>query len=128
MSDSKGEKRSSADADDSSRKKAKKDEKYNPYLAHMYDNDNQSNGAEPSPDSPLAGMKRQHTTAKQAEKAEDSESNPFTGRPHSQKYFQILQGRRDLPVHKQRFVPHLSRPGPRIVRPMANSSKSAWLM
>ncbi|UZP42562.1 hypothetical protein NXS19_010378 [Fusarium pseudograminearum] len=47
-------------------------------------------------------MKRQHTTAKQAAKAEDSESNPFTGRPHSQKYFQILQSRRDLPVTKQR--------------------------
>lgn len=106
MSDIKGGKRSSADADESTRKKAKKDgedEKYNPYLAHMYDNGNSNgHGAEPSPDSPLAGMKRQHTTASQASKAEDSESNPFTGRPHSQKYFQILQGRRDLPVHKQR--------------------------
>lgn len=106
MSDIKGGKRSSADADESTRKKAKKDgedEKYNPYLAHMYDNGNSNGlGAEPSPDSPLAGMKRQHTTASQASKAEDSESNPFTGRPHSQKYFQILQGRRDLPVHKQR--------------------------
>ena len=104
-----GGKRSSADADESIRKKAKKqggggDDKYNPYLAHMYDNGD-SNGhgeEEPSPDSPLAGMKRQQTTAKQAAKAEDSESNPFTGRTHSQKYFQILQGRRDLPVHKQR--------------------------
>ncbi|KAJ0137350.1 hypothetical protein HZ326_19687 [Fusarium oxysporum f. sp. albedinis] len=106
MSDIKGGKRSSADADESTRKKAKKDgedEIYNPYLAHMYDNGNSNGyGAEPSPDSPLAGMKRQHTTAAQASKAEDSESNPFTGRPHSQKYFQILQGRRDLPVHKQR--------------------------
>ena len=107
MSDAMGGKRSSADADESIRKKAKKqggdDEKYNPYLAHMYDNgDSNGHGEEPSPDSPLAGMKRQQTTAKQAAKAEDSESNPFTGRTHSQKYFQILQGRRDLPVHKQR--------------------------
>jgi len=107
MSDGTGGKRSSADADESIRKKAKKqggdDEKYNPYLAHMYDNgDSNGHGEEPSPDSPLAGMKRQQTTAKQAAKAEDSESNPFTGRAHSQKYFQILQGRRDLPVHKQR--------------------------
>ncbi|KAF4954626.1 hypothetical protein FSARC_12066 [Fusarium sarcochroum] len=108
MSDIKGGKRSSADADESTRKKAKKDgaddESYNPYLAHMYENGNGSNGhgEEPSPDSPFAGMKRQQTTAKQASKAEDSESNPFTGRTHSQKYFQILQGRRDLPVHKQR--------------------------
>ncbi|CAJ0555078.1 Ff.00g051430.m01.CDS01 [Fusarium sp. VM40] len=108
MSDVKGGKRSSADADETIRKKARKegaeDEQYNPYLAHMYDNGNGSNGhgEEPSQDSPLAGMKRQQTTAKQASKAEDSESNPFTGRPHSQKYFQILQSRRDLPVHKQR--------------------------
>jgi pre-mRNA-splicing factor ATP-dependent RNA helicase DHX15/PRP43 len=107
MSDGMGGKRSSADADESTRKKAKKeggnDEKYNPYLAHMYDNgDSNGHGEEPSPDSPLAGMKRQQTTAQQASKAEDSESNPFTGRPHSQKYFQILQSRRDLPVHKQR--------------------------
>ncbi|KAF5265732.1 hypothetical protein FOXYS1_3464, partial [Fusarium oxysporum] len=58
MSDIKGGKRSSADADESTRKKAKKDgedEKYNPYLAHMYDNGNSNGyGAEPSPDSPLA--------------------------------------------------------------------------
>lgn len=107
MSDAKGGKRLSADADESTRKKAKKDaadpDRSNPYLAHMYENGaSNGHGEEPSPDSPLAGMKRQHTTAKQASKAEDSESNPFTGRPHSQKYFQILQGRRDLPVHKQR--------------------------
>ncbi|KAJ3504174.1 hypothetical protein NM208_g16377 [Fusarium decemcellulare] len=107
MSDDKGGKRLSADADESTRKKAKKGsgadgDAYNPYLAHMYENGSNGRGQEPAPDSPLAGMKRQHTTAKQAAKAEDSESNPFTGRSHSQKYFQILQGRRDLPVHKQR--------------------------
>ncbi|KAH7159682.1 P-loop containing nucleoside triphosphate hydrolase protein [Dactylonectria estremocensis] len=104
MSDAKGGKRSSADADDSSRKKSRKEDgatdKHNPYLAHMYDNE--SNGDGFSSDSPLAGMRRHQTTAKEASKAEDSASNPFTGRPHSQKYFQILQGRRDLPVHKQR--------------------------
>ncbi|KAF7535768.1 hypothetical protein G7Z17_g13154 [Cylindrodendrum hubeiense] len=103
MSDTKGGKRSSADADDSSRKKSRKedgaDAKHNPYLAHMYDNGNDGDYAS---DSPLADMKRHQTTAEQAEKAEDSEFNPFTGRPHSQKYFQILEGRRDLPVHKQR--------------------------
>lgn len=59
---------------------------------------------EPAANSPLAGMKRRETTAQQASKAEDSDSNPFTGREHSQKYFQILQTRRDLPVHKQRYV------------------------
>lgn len=106
MSD-KGGKRLSADSEESSRKKAKKvdGEKYNPYLAHMYDGEENGNGTEPSPNSPLAGFKRQHTTAAQAFKAEDNDSNPFTGRPHSQKYFQILEGRRNLPVHKQRYTP-----------------------
>lgn len=109
----KSSKRLSAETEEPSRKKAKKEEageKYNPYLAHMYQPDGeQSNGVkahEPPPDSPLAGMKRRTTTAKQAAKAEDSDSNPFTGAPHSQKYFQILEGRRNLPVHKQRYVPH----------------------
>lgn len=108
MSD-KGGKRLSADSEEPSRKKVKKmdgenGEKYNPYLAHMYDGEENGNGTEPSPNSPLAGMKRQHTTAAQAAKAEDNDSNPFTGRPHSQKYFQILEGRRNLPVHKQRYI------------------------
>ncbi len=86
----------------------KKEEKPNPYLAHMYENgddEDYEDGAEEMPaHSPLAGMKRRATTAKQAEKREDLDANPFTGRAHSQKYFQILQGRRDLPVHKQRCV------------------------
>lgn len=111
MSDSydKGGKRLSADSEESSRKKAKKvdadGEKYNPYLAHMYENgDRNGNGVEPALNSPLAGMKRQHTTAEQAFKAENSDSNPFTGRSHSQRYFQILETRRNLPVHKQRYA------------------------
>jgi pre-mRNA-splicing factor ATP-dependent RNA helicase DHX15/PRP43 len=100
------EKRSSADEADASRKKMKKDEKYNPYLAHMYDDDaDDANGnGEPSPNSPFAGVKRRATTAEQHTKIEDLDSNPFTGQAHSQKYFQILEKRRDLPVHKQRFV------------------------
>ncbi|POR31720.1 Putative pre-mRNA-splicing factor ATP-dependent RNA helicase prp43 [Tolypocladium paradoxum] len=89
-----------ADADDFSRKKAKKGEesadKHNPYLAHMHDDDGTDGHG------PLAGMKRHETTAKQAAKAEDSDVNPFTGRAHSQQYFRILQTRRELPVHKQR--------------------------
>ncbi|PTB75859.1 P-loop containing nucleoside triphosphate hydrolase protein [Trichoderma longibrachiatum ATCC 18648] len=99
-----GAKRSSADNDEPSSKKTKTDGKPNPYLAHMYEEENGwgSSAGEPSPNSPLAGMKRRETTAQQAAKAEDSDTNPFTGRPHSQKYFQILQTRRDLPVHKQR--------------------------
>ena len=77
----------------------------NQYLAHMYQDEARSNGfksGEPSPNSPWAGMKRHETTAKQAEKVEDLDTNPFTGEPHSQKYFQILQTRRNLPVNKQR--------------------------
>lgn len=42
------------------------------------------------------------TTAKQAEKLESADVNPFTGYEFSQKYFDILKIRRDLPVHSQR--------------------------
>ncbi|SPO03852.1 probable ATP-binding protein PRP16 [Cephalotrichum gorgonifer] len=71
---------------------------YNPYLAHM--NDGNANGDGSS--DPFAGFEKRNTTAAQAEKVEDRDTNPFTGRPHSAKYFGILEGRRDLPVHKQR--------------------------
>jgi pre-mRNA-splicing factor ATP-dependent RNA helicase DHX15/PRP43 len=104
---------SSIEAEEGFRKKAKTEaepamaakEKYNPYLAHMYDNDTHDGFSPdaPSPNSPLAGFKRRKTTAKQAATAEDSDVNPFTGVPHSQQYFQILEKRRDLPVHKQRY-------------------------
>ena len=100
-SELRGGKRVSADIDEASRKKSKKgdrEEKYNPYLAHM-DQDG-SNGYDE--ESPLGFMKRRETTAKQAAKAEDSTNNPFTGRAHSQEYFRILETRRDLPVSQQR--------------------------
>ncbi|CEP21485.1 K12820 pre-mRNA-splicing factor ATP-dependent RNA helicase DHX15/PRP43 [Cyberlindnera jadinii] len=42
------------------------------------------------------------TTAEQAERLEDGKVNPFTGNEFSQKYFDILKVRRDLPVHAQR--------------------------
>ncbi|KAG6299893.1 DEAH-box ATP-dependent RNA helicase prp43 [Claviceps aff. purpurea] len=101
-------KRASANADETSRKKsrvgdgAKGEEKYNPYLAHMDLYTTNGWGDEPSPGSALAGMTRRKTTAAQASRAEDSATNPFTGQPHSQKYFGILETRRNLPVHKQR--------------------------
>lgn len=109
MSDSKGSKRAGAEADDASRKKVRGEEgngeKYNPYLAHMHqDGGNGYNSDEPSRDSPFAGMTRRHTTAEQHTRVEDLATNPFTQREHTQKYFQILQSRRDLPVHKQRYV------------------------
>lgn len=98
-------KRASADEDDSSRKKTRmageegaRAERYNPYLAHMngYGNNESS--------SPFAGLERRATTAAQASKIEDLPENPWTGKPHSQQYFRILETRRDLPVHKQRYV------------------------
>ncbi|KAJ5893565.1 hypothetical protein N7495_005256 [Penicillium taxi] len=75
-------------------KMEKMDPKNNPYLAHLY-----PAGAN---DAPLADFKRHKTTAAQAEAVEQGPTNPFTGKPFSNKYSYILEGRRDLPVHKQR--------------------------
>lgn len=87
-----------SDSEGASRAKRQKmdaDPKNNPYLAHMYENENASGSA-------LSKFKRHQTTAALAKKAEDGEINPFSGRPFSSKYFSILKGRRDLPVHQQR--------------------------
>lgn len=109
-SNSRAGKRTSAESEESSRKKARKEdgqeEKFNPYLAHMQ----QENGFDAEGSSPLAALKRRQTTAKQAAKIEDLSTNAFTEREHTQKYFQILQTRRDLPVSKQRYVTNLSDP------------------
>ncbi|KFH40304.1 pre-mRNA-splicing factor ATP-dependent RNA helicase-like protein [Hapsidospora chrysogenum ATCC 11550] len=119
MSESRGGKRTSADSDEPSRKKVRRqdgddvagsNDRYNPYLAHMHQDGvgggagvgNGDGSGQPPADSPLAGFKRRQTTADQAAKVEDLSTNAFTGREHSQKYFQILQTRRDLPVSKQR--------------------------
>lgn len=80
---------------------AEMDPKANPYLAHMYDNDD-SNGA--ANGSALSKFRRHKTTCEDAQKAEDGPNNPFTGQPLSNKYFGILKTRRDLPVHAQRQV------------------------
>ncbi|KAK6200436.1 P-loop containing nucleoside triphosphate hydrolase protein [Scheffersomyces amazonensis] len=53
-------------------------------------------------DGEFSKFKRHETTAEQAEALENGHENPFTGKPFSQKYFSILKGRRDLPVHAQR--------------------------
>lgn len=85
----------------------------NPYLAHMYSNDEEesyngyshngnSNGS--SARTGLSDFKRHATTAAQAHKAEDGPNNPFNNNPLSKQYFNILKTRRDLPVHKQRQV------------------------
>lgn len=50
----------------------------------------------------LAKLERRHTTAAQASALEDGQLNPWTEKPHSKKYFGILEKRRDLPVSQQR--------------------------
>ena len=61
---------------------------YNPYLAHL--------------NQPDANIFPGATTSTQAEAAEDHDLNHYTGRPHTQRYKDILVKRRKLPVHKQR--------------------------
>jgi pre-mRNA-splicing factor ATP-dependent RNA helicase DHX15/PRP43 len=73
------------------------DPSYNPYLAHMYEEN--GNG---SSKRGLSHFKRHETTAQQAHYAESGPDNPFNGAPLSNQYFNILRTRRDLPVHKQR--------------------------
>ncbi|KAK4175900.1 putative Pre-mRNA-splicing factor ATP-dependent RNA helicase PRP43 [Triangularia setosa] len=97
MADQKGTKRSSVESDAQGSKRIKTDDKYNPYLAHL-----NMDGANDGFKSPLDEMERHTTTALEAAKAEDSDVNPWTGKPHSENYFKILKTRRDLPVSKQR--------------------------
>ncbi|WEW60934.1 DEAH-box ATP-dependent RNA helicase prp43 [Emydomyces testavorans] len=80
------------------------DPRKNPYLAHMYEDENSTNGNVngDAGDSPLARFERHKTTTAMAKKVEDSKVNPFTGKPASNQYFSILKTRRDLPVHAQR--------------------------
>jgi len=78
------------------------DAKKNPYLAHMYESE-QHRPATTGP-AALAQWKRHSSTAGMARQAEDGPQNPLTGRPLSQRYFDILHTRRDLPVHAQRYV------------------------
>ena len=91
-------------------------DKANPYLAHMYDNNesdgvgldngNYTNGYKHKSNGrgggSLASFKKHSSTAKQATKAEDGPENPFKGGELSQRYFGILETRRNLPVHAQR--------------------------
>lgn len=113
MADYKSSKRHSSDEVEGKRKKVKTDglkkeeddeDKKNPYLAHMYENN--ANGF--SSDDPFAHFKVRETTAKQVEAVENLDHNAFTGKAHTQKYFDILRVRRDLPVHKQRYAPSIS--------------------
>lgn len=83
------------------------DDRSNPYLAHMYSDEDSAapaaqNGTSNGDSASLESFTRHATTAKQAKLAEDGPSNPFNQKPLSQRYFSILKTRRDLPVHAQR--------------------------
>lgn len=73
----------------------------NPYLAHRLPEGYVPQVA--AANGPLRDFKKRQTSAKQAEKAEDGPDNPFTLRPLSRTYFDILKKRRELPVHAQRY-------------------------
>lgn len=103
----KGTKRPSADEDaPGSPKRARQGgqnndmEQYNPYLAHL--GNGNGNGARSSGWPAFNGITRHETTEQQIAQLEDANDNGWTGEPHSQKYFRILEGRRNLPVHKHR--------------------------
>lgn len=86
----------------------------NPYLAHMYQDDGDSNGnsnngysngrSSNGAASILDTFTRHQTTAAQAQGAEDGPNNAFTSKPLSKQYFNILKTRRNLPVHSQRLA------------------------
>ncbi|ANB16038.1 DEAH-box ATP-dependent RNA helicase PRP43 [Sugiyamaella lignohabitans] len=84
-------------------KKLKADDgasKSNPYLAHL-ENEKDSTVSNENATG-ISGIIRHESTAAQANKAEDGPLNPFNGKSLSQKYFDILKVRRNLPVHLQR--------------------------
>ncbi|OAL70283.1 pre-mRNA splicing factor RNA helicase [Trichophyton violaceum] len=94
-----------SDSENASRAKrlkttAESDPRSNPYLAHMYENEDASSGI--NDESPLAAFRRHETTAEMANEVESGSVNPFTGKPFSSRYVSILRARRDLPVHQQR--------------------------
>lgn len=93
----------------SKRPKPELDPAQNPYLAHMYqDEDNGNYGRQTKGNrddgSILSTFVRHKTTSEDATWAENGPANPFNGNPLSKQYFKILETRRKLPVHQQRWV------------------------
>ena len=90
------------------------DPKTNPYLAHMYEDSTEdssySNGyGKPNRiqgvggnASALVKFPLHGTNAAMAKEAENGPNNPFNGKSLSTQYFNILETRRNLPVHAQR--------------------------
>ncbi|CAG8440529.1 3457_t:CDS:2 [Ambispora gerdemannii] len=72
---------------------------YNPYLAHLT---NQQLTSNINSRSPLDGFIPGKTTAEQARKVEEGKINPFTSKSYSPEYYKLLSTRRNLPVHAQR--------------------------
>ncbi|KAF2430479.1 P-loop containing nucleoside triphosphate hydrolase protein [Tothia fuscella] len=90
---------------------AEMDPKANPYLAHHYEEESNgysngySNGfsrSKKASSTVFDNLIRHQTSSKDAEVAENGPNNAFTGQPLSNRYFNILKGRRNLPVHTQR--------------------------
>ena len=79
---------------------------FHPKENNYYGNSSRVNGAAGT----LARFPRHKTTAAMARKAEDGPNNPFTGKPLSEEYFNILNTRRNLPVQAQRCVGHSELP------------------
>ena len=92
------------------------DPKNNPYLAHHYEEpvkeaeyNGYANGYRRPQIRQISGsagalpkMPRHSTTAALAKKAENGPYNPFNGQSLSSQYFNLLETRRNLPVHAQR--------------------------
>jgi pre-mRNA-splicing factor ATP-dependent RNA helicase DHX15/PRP43 len=107
------DRRSEGDMPRAKRVKVDLDPTTNPYLAHMYEDNDEGgyknqystrngNGYGSNEPAPLSDFKRHNTTAERALVAEDGPKNPFNGAGLSKQYFNILKTRRELPVSKQR--------------------------
>lgn len=70
-----------------------------PYPPHLLEQSVNGSGQDRSI---WKGFQLHKTSAKMAHDIEEGPLNPFTGKPLSKKYFDILQARRNLPVHLQR--------------------------
>ncbi|KIJ37600.1 hypothetical protein M422DRAFT_33691, partial [Sphaerobolus stellatus SS14] len=75
----------------------------NPYLTHLpaHLRGSGSSSSDVTKDHPLHGFLPRKVTASQVHKALASDTNPFTGQPHTAQFKKILEGRKKLPVFAQ---------------------------